>query len=313
MAAPRFDQLAHSLAEERRSLTWALPVPIAENLLNLTPADRARPLPSLKVKPVHLPWIDVNAPTPDRQQIAKLLAASRGKDECLAMVAHELRNSLAPLTTAADVLNTPGVSFSNAEVARGIITRQLANMTRLVNDLVDGARITQGKMDLRLTPTDLTVVLQQAVDDVAQSVGLRDQVVTVLLSTEPSCVLGDSTRLEQAFGNLLNNASKFSRRGGRIWVSVERSQAADGTSEAVVHVRDEGIGITAEMLPHVFDLFKQAGPSPHHAKGLGVGLALVRRIVELHGGAVTLRSAGLDRGSEFIVSLPLLPDAPLTS
>ena len=257
---------------------------------------------------VHLPWIDVDRPTRDGQRIAELSAANQGKDECLAMVAHELRNSLSPMSAAAEVLNTPGVSASNSEQARGIITRQLENMTRLVNDLVDGARITQGTMALRLASTDLTTVLYQAMEVVAHQVNLRDQHITVSVPAEPWRVVGDSTRLEQAFGNLLSNASKFTRRGGRIWLSAEKGQAADGRAEAVVHIRDEGIGISADMIPHVFDLFKQAGHSPHHAQGLGVGLALVRRIVELHGGRVSLQSAGVDLGSEFIVSLPLLPD-----
>ncbi len=229
------------------------------------------------------------------------------------MVAHELRNSLSPMTTAADVLNTPGVSVSNAEVARGIITRQLANMTRLVNDLVDGARITQGNdgpapgihgPDGRPSAGD-----GRCGAPVEPPRSTHHSVVPA----EPWYVLGDSTRLEQAFGNLLNNASKFTRRGGRIWLSAEKGQAVDGRAEVVVHIRDEGIGISADMLPHVFDLFKQAGHSPHHAQGLGVGLALVRRIVELHGGRVRLRSAGVDLGSEFIVSLPLLPVSALTS
>jgi signal transduction histidine kinase len=134
-----------------------------------------------------------------------------------------------------------------------------------------------------------------------------------LVPAEPWYVLGDTTRLEQAFGNLLNNASKFTRRGGRISLRVEKGHAPDGAAEAVVHIRDEGIGITAAMLPHVFDLFIQAGRSPHQAQGLGVGLALVRRIVELHGGRVSLQSAGLARGSEFIVSLPLLDGSRLSN
>lgn len=295
-------------------MTWSIPVPVGEDVTMLGPADLDRSIHGLRVRPtLHLPWIGVDRPTRDRQRIADLSAANQGKDECLAMVAHELRNALSPMSTAAEVLNTPGVSVSTTEQARGIITRQLANMTRLVNDLVDGARITQGTMALRLTPMDLSAILHQAVEDVAAQVALRDQEVIVSVSVEPCFVLGDTTRLAQAFGNLLNNASKFTRRGGRIWLSTEICQVTAAASEAVVHIRDEGIGITAEMLSHVFDLFKQAGHSPHHAQGLGVGLALVRRIVELHHGRVNLLSAGLDKGSEVIVSLPLLPDPARTS
>jgi signal transduction histidine kinase len=295
-------------------LTWSPPGPAGEDLAIVSPAELGQPLQGLRVKPpIHLPWLDVDRPTRDGQRIAELSAANQGKDECLAMVAHELRNALSPMSTAADVLNTPGVSVSNSELARGIITRQLENMTRLVSDLMDGARITQGTLALRLASTDLTTVLHQATQDVAHQTSLRDQHITVSVPAEPWCVLGDSTRLEQAFGNLLSNASKFTRKGGRIWLSAEKGHAADGRAEAVVRIRDEGIGISAAMLPHVFDLFKQAGHSPHRAQGLGVGLALVRRIVELHGGRVSLRSAGVDLGSEFIVSLPLLPVSPLTS
>jgi signal transduction histidine kinase len=116
-------------------------------------------------------------------------------------------------------------------------------------------------------------------------------------------VLGDATRLEQALGNVLTNASKFTNRNGRIWVRVESKPTPHG-DDALVYVRDEGIGIAAETLPHIFELFKQGGPSPHRAPGLGVGLALVRRIVELHGGRVRVRSAGTDRGSEFEICLP---------
>lgn len=289
----------------------SLPGSLGDTASHLRPADRARQSRSPRFKStVRLPWIDVDAPVRDRARIADLLADNQGKDECLAMVAHELRNSLAPMSSAADVLNMPGVSSSTSEQAKGIITRQLQNMTRLVNDLLDGARITQGKMDLRVAPTDLTALLQHAIEAVAPQTDQRDQHVAVSFPKAPWQVLGDATRLEQAFGNLLNNASKFTRRGGRIWLSAELGEAPDGSREAVVHIRDEGIGITAEMLPHVFDLFRQAGHSPHHASGLGVGLALVRRIVELHGGRVTLQSAGIDKGSEFIVALPLLEDAP---
>jgi len=300
----------HPLHGRALGVTWPLPAPTGADLARLRPIDLGRSIQGVGRKPtVCLPGIELKAPTRDRQHIAELSAANQGKDECLAMVAHELRNSLGPLTTAAEVLNTPGVSASNAELARGILTRQLEIMSRLVNDLLDGARITQGKMDLRRGATDLNAILRQALEDVAHLVARRDQQVSTLVPAEPWYVLGDSTRLEQAFGNLLNNASKFTRRGGRIWLNVEKGQTPDGAAEALVHIRDEGIGITAEMLPHVFDLFTQAGRSPHQAHGLGVGLALVRRVVDLHGGCVNLQSAGLARGSEFIVSLPLL-DSP---
>ena len=273
------------------------------------PAHADRPHHALRLRPTPRPrWADGQALARDQARIAELSEANHGKDECLAMVAHELRNALSPLTTAADVLNTPGVSASTSEQARGIIARQLQNMTRLVNDLLDGARITQGTMDVHAVATDLTAVIRHALELVAPQVEQRDQHITVSISDAPWHVLGDAIRLEQAFGNLLHNASKFTRRGGRIWLSAESLEVPGGASEAVIHIRDEGIGITADMLPHVFDLFKQAGHSPHHSRGLGLGLALVRHIVQAHGGRVTLHSGGADQGSEFLVSLPLLPN-----
>jgi len=250
-------------------------------------------------------WIDIDLARRARQRDADLVAA---KDECIAIVAHELRNALGPIGLAAELLNTPGVPASASEKARDIIKRQLEHMTRLIDDLLDGARITQGKMDVRLAPIDLSAVLRQTMEVVGQQVGQRDQRVWLSLPPEPLYVLGDTTRLEQAFGNLLSNASKFTRQGGQIWLSANTSLTADGSGEIVVRVRDEGIGISPDLLPRVFDLFKQAGHSPHHAQGLGVGLALVRSIIDLHGGRVIAQSAGLDRGTELVVSLPLLKE-----
>ena len=278
------------------------------------PAHAGRPLHAPRLRPTARPnWAEGPALARDQARIAELSEANQGKDECLAMVAHELRNALSPLSTAAEVLNTPGVSPSTSEQARGIITRQLQNMTRLVNDLLDGARITQGTMDVHASTTDLTAVIQHALELVAPQVEQRDQHVTVSVPAAPWHVLGDAIRLEQAFGNLLHNASKFTRRGGRIWLSAECRDVPGGTSEAVIHIRDEGIGIAADMLPHVFDLFRQAGRSPHHSRGLGLGLALARHIVQAHGGRVTPHSGGADQGSEFVVSLPLLADDSVTS
>jgi CheY-like chemotaxis protein len=136
----------------------------------------------------------------------------------------------------------------------------------------------------------------------------RGQRQSLSLGADAIYVLGDATRLEQAFGNLLNNASKFSKKGGRIEIRAHVKPGPHG-SEVIVHIKDEGIGIERQMLPHIFELFRQGGASPHHASGLGVGLALVRRIIELHGGRVTVSSAGAQQGSEFVVGLPLLASA----
>jgi signal transduction histidine kinase len=248
-------------------------------------------------------WVDIDAARRARQRGADIVAA---KDECIAIVAHELRNALGPIGLAAQLLNTPGVLASASEKARDIINRQLEHMTRLIDDLMDGARITQGKLDVRLAPTDLTAVLCRTLEMMDRQLVQRDQRVSSSLSLETSYVLGDTTRLEQAFGNLVSNASKFTRQGGQIWVSAEKGVAANGIGEIVVRIRDEGVGIAPDLLPHVFDLFKQGGRSPHQAPGLGVGLALVRSIIDLHGGRVNIQSAGVDQGTELIVSLPLL-------
>ena len=243
-----------------------------------------------------------------QQRVTELAAADRNKNEFLAMLAHELRNPLAPIRTAAQMLGTPGVPPAAAASARVIIERQIRNMVRLIDDLLDVARITQGKLTLQLAPVELTSVLRRAIEVVDRQVQERGQHLSLSLEAEAIYVLGDTTRLEQAFGNLLNNASKFSKKGGRIGVRAHAEHRERG-AEVFIHIKDAGIGIEPSMAPHIFDLFRQGAESPHHASGLGVGLALVRRIVELHGGHVTVSSAGTDSGSEFVVSLPVLADA----
>ncbi len=248
-----------------------------------------------------------HAETLRQQRVSDLASADKSTNEFLAMLAHELRNPLAPIRTAAQLLGAPGVPARVSENARIIIERQIQNMTRLIDDLLNVARITQGKIDLRLAPLDLVAVVRRAAEVVQPQADERVQQLVVTLPTSPLYVLGDSTRLEQALVNVLTNASKFTKRNGGIWVHVESKPTPHG-DDALVFVRDEGIGIGAETLPHIFELFKQGGPSPHRAPGLGVGLALVRRIVELHGGGVQVRSDGTDRGSEFEICLPLLHD-----
>ena len=243
-----------------------------------------------------------------RQRLIELASADHNRNEFLAMLAHELRNPLAPIRTAALIVGAPGVSVPASDRARVIIGRQVEHMTRLIDDLLNAARITQGKIELQMAPLDLVPVLRRAVESIERTIQERSQRLSVVLPEEPLLISGDATRLEQAFGNLLNNASKYTSTGGRIWVGTETKQTASGT-DVIVSIRDDGIGISEEMLAQVFDLFRQGAPSPHRATGLGVGLALVRRIVELHGGRVTVRSAGTQQGSEFCVCLPLPSDA----
>ena len=159
-------------------------------------------------------------------------------------------------------------------------------------------------IELRRERVDLGPSLTRAAELLQPEIDERRQTLSLSLPDGPCPVVGDATRLEQAFSNLLQNASKFTGRSGHVWLSAHLAAAADGPGDVVVRIRDDGIGIPAEMLPHVFELFKQAGASPHHATGLGVGLALVHRIITLHGGKVTVESGGPNRGTEFIVSLP---------
>jgi two-component system, chemotaxis family, CheB/CheR fusion protein len=242
-----------------------------------------------------------------RQRLIELASADHNRNEFLAMLAHELRNPLAPIRTAALMVGAPGVSVQVSDRARMIIGRQVEHMTRLIDDLLNAARITQGKIELQQAPLDLVPVLRRAVEIFERTIQERSQQLSVMMPEEPLIISGDATRLEQAFGNLLSNASKYTSTGGRIWLGTETKESNGGT-DVIVSVRDDGIGVSEPMLAQIFDLFRQGAPSPHRVTGLGVGLALVRRIVELHGGRVTVQSAGLQQGSEFSVCLPMLND-----
>jgi two-component system CheB/CheR fusion protein len=227
---------------------------------------------------------------------------NRRKDEFLAMLAHELRNPLAPIRNAAQVLKLIGPDDPNQQRAREIIERQTQHLTRLVDDLLDVSRITQGKIALAREPLDLATIINRAVETSRPLIEARHHQLTVRLAPESLRVEGDLTRLVQVVGNLINNAAKYTDEGGQIEVATSRE---DG--EAVISVRDNGMGIPADLLPHVFDLFTQADRSLDRSQGgLGIGLTLVRQLVELHGGRVEARSQGPGRGSEFLVRLPVL-------
>jgi signal transduction histidine kinase len=231
-----------------------------------------------------------------------LRESGRRKDEFLAMLAHELRNPLAPIRNAAQVLRLLGTSGADQLWALGVIERQAQHLTRLVDDLLDVSRITQGKIALRTESVDLATAVQRAIEGSRSTIEERGQRLHASVPSEPLPVSGDLTRLIQVVGNLLHNASKYTPEGGNIWI-----EASAESDRAVVRVRDDGIGLPAELIPHVFDLFTQADRSLDRSQGgLGIGLTLVRRLVELHGGEVEARSAGPGRGSEFTVSLPLL-------
>ena len=235
-----------------------------------------------------------------------LARADRSKDEFLAMLAHELRNPLAPLRNAAELLKGENVSADERSHAEGILTRQIENMSRMIDDLLDVSRITEGKIELRKKPVALTAILTAAASTARSSCIARGQELTVSLPAEPIFLDADATRLEQVLGNLLNNACKYGGEGCHISLRGER--AGD---EVIVSVSDDGAGIDPELLPHIFDLFVQASRTLDRSHGgLGIGLTLVSRLVKLHGGSVEAHSKGLGHGSEFVIRLPIPSHTP---
>ena len=242
---------------------------------------------------------------------ASLRDADRRKDEFLATLAHELRNPLAPISNAAQLLQmTP--QRESRQWASEVIGRQVRHLARLVEDLLDVSRISRDKVELRLARVDFGDIVHSAIETSQPLIAGRDHVFSMDLPAEPLPLDADATRLAQVISNLLNNAAKFTPSGGRIALVVTRD---DGF--VTIRVKDNGVGIDATMLPKVFDMFIQADNRLERTTGgLGIGLTLVRHFVDVHGGTVEARSAGRDRGSEFIVRLPLAAvpsDAPLAA
>jgi signal transduction histidine kinase len=232
--------------------------------------------------------------------------ADRRKDDFLARLAHELRNPLAPIVHALHLLDRVGAYGPQGVQLREIMARQTRHLGSLVDDLLDISRIRLGKLSLRPQPLDLRDVARRSFEALQVSRPAEGHEISLTMGPEPVVVEGDPARLEQVVGNLLQNAVKYTPRGAAIDVSVERT-----VREAVLRVRDHGIGIDREMLPHVFQMFTQADRSLDRAQGgLGLGLALVRALVERHGGSVTAESEGLGHGSLFTVRLPLGRSAP---
>jgi len=231
-------------------------------------------------------------------------ATNRRQTEFLAMLAHELRNPLAPLSMSASLLQSlVGASGNASQLAQvsGVVRRQVDHMARLLDDLLDAARISSGKITLAVRPLALGGVLDQAIETVAPRIRERGQQLQIALPDEPLNIEGDPVRLTQVFANLLGNASKYTGNGGRIALRAWRS-----IEEVVVEVSDNGSGIASEMLPQVFDLFIQGPRSLARSEGgLGIGLNVVRNLVGMHGGTVTADSPGEGRGSTFTVRLPL--------
>jgi signal transduction histidine kinase/DNA-binding response OmpR family regulator len=231
---------------------------------------------------------------------AQLQAANRRKDEFLAMLSHELRNPLAPIRTALEVIRRVAPDEPKLSWAMQVTGRQVEHMTRLVEDLLDVARINQGKITLQVEPIDLRAVVDHAIETVQPFLRARRHLLTRETPEMPVVLRGDFARLTQVVANLLNNAAKYTEEGGHLAVAL-----AVANGEATISVRDDGIGIDAELLPNVFELFEQGKRSLDRSQGgLGVGLTLVHRLVQMHQGRVEAISAGAGKGSEFRVVLP---------
>ncbi len=235
-----------------------------------------------------------------------LREADRVKDEFLAILAHELRNRLAPICNAVETLVIQGRVPPESKPALDVIDRQTQQMVRLVEDLLDVSRIARNELPLRKKRVKLQDVLLEALEVSRPLIDEREHGLSVSVAPRTIHLHADRVRLAQAITNLLNNAAKYTDARGRIWLTAER----DG-NEAVITVRDDGTGIAPEMLPHLFEMFVQVDSSLEPAqRGLGVGLTLVKRIVELHGGTVEARSDGPGKGSEFVVRLPVAKQRP---
>jgi signal transduction histidine kinase len=240
-----------------------------------------------------------------RWELQRLRDEAQHKNEFLAMLAHELRNPLAPIRNAVQWLRLRCPTDPETRWAQDVIDRQVQHLTRLVDDLLDISRITRGAIRLRKEPVDIDTLVARAVELAQPLIDARRHDLTVSLLSEPALLEADLARLSQALANVLNNAAKYTNPGGKIWLTFERQG-----NELVVSVRDTGMGIPAEFLPRVFDLFVQEDQSLDRTQGgLGIGLSLVRSLVELHGGTIQAFSSGPGQGSEFVMRLPVLIQA----
>jgi PAS domain S-box-containing protein len=255
-------------------------------------------------------WVGINIDITERKQMEESLRrqtmalqeADRRKDEFLAILAHELRNPLAPISNAIHILELRGDDPKVVAQTREVMERQVHQMARVVDDLLEVSRIGRGKISLEKAPIDLADVVATAVETCRPLVEAHHHTLTVSLPERPVRVEADSARLAQVLSNLLNNAAKYTQDGGRIDLTVEQSRG-----DAVIRVRDNGIGIASERLPTVFDMFEQIeGAADRSQGGLGIGLTLARRLVEMHGGKIEAHSAGLGKGSEFVTRLPAI-------
>jgi PAS domain S-box-containing protein len=262
----------------------------------------ARPFPPNSKHPelILLAVEDVSAL---RERADELAEASRHKDEFLATLAHELRNPLAPIRNAVQYLGMEGLTPRDVKAGRDVICRQVAVMARLIDDLLDLARISRNQLEIRKQRIELAAVVENAVEASQPLIEQCGHQLTVSLPSHPIHLDADAVRLAQVFSNLLNNAAKYTKAGGHIWLT-----ATEEGSDAVISVRDDGIGISSDMLARVFEMFTQVDRSLERSQGgLGIGLTLVRRIIDVHDGTIDVSSKGPDQGSEFVVRLPLMP------
>jgi PAS domain S-box-containing protein len=243
----------------------------------------------------------------ERRRIEALEEADARRNEFLAMLSHELRNPLAPIKNALAVMRLCGVSEPSLDWARTVVERQVSHLTRLVDDLLDVSRIAVGKITLQRKPLEIAQVISTAVEASRPLIDSRGHNLTVLVPPEPLRIEGDLTRLSQALTNLLNNAAKYTPPPGEIHLTVEKEEEM-----VTVHVRDTGVGISADLMPKIFELFTQGERALDRSEGgLGIGLTLAQRLLKLHGGSIEARSEGPGQGSEFVVRLPLatLPES----
>jgi PAS domain S-box-containing protein len=242
---------------------------------------------------------------------AELLERDRRKDEFISTLSHELRNPLASLTNAMHLLEMGADDAEAISLVRQTLAHELAAMGRMIEDLLDSTRVSSGKVQLQVARVDVRKIVESAAEVCRPKVDQRGLALHVLMSDLPMIAEADEVRMRQVFVNLLENAVKFSREGGKIWV-----KASLEANETVVKVEDNGVGIAPDALPNIFDLFTQAETGDRRTNiGLGIGLSVVKDLTTLHGGSVQVRSDGLGKGSEFTVRLPLapgeeLPDSP---
>jgi signal transduction histidine kinase len=269
-----------------------------------TPSASRTPTPPSVEASHPISIFDDREPDADRlqRQVAQLLEQDQRKNEFLATLAHELRNPLSAMRNGLQLMRLSGDDPAMMLQARSILSRQVEQMVRLVDDLLDASRINSNRVELRKEWVELATVIKSAVETSRPAIEAARHDFSVTLPSQPVLLDADPLRLAQAFSNLLNNAAKYTERGGSITLSADQEG-----SEVTIRVRDSGIGIGPETLPHLFKMFVQASRSVDRSQGgLGIGLSVVKGIVEMHGGTVEASSEGPGKGSEFVVRLPVL-------